>query len=385
MLNILTVSRYDEVEKECDRISPITNSQIEVLMDSAAYYDKKYTGDLDSITDLYNPEQESPFRDHPQPVGSPVKSAHRNQDTPVKSANTDSHKKALHQSPLSSVEKRGLKTKQLRLETKELNGDQSDENCESVIDPSNQMDKQSMSPSEGITPVTNKPDNEWLKFKPMEITESSLDSEGLEKDRSKSLEWELERSLFVPRFESGSNNYKLYFGPTNMYMFLVYFYSIYERVVKAYELVDSKIQQDFHDDFSKQGWASKYGNRRQLLVEERFQYFIKAVYTTMCFSNSLDTNKYEDLSRELLGNEAYLLFQMDKIVNNCAKHLTQFNLDASCTISKKLFLRFEALEDKHESQYLANFYYASSQNSESTSNSTVGTKSSKMAAGGAAL
>lgn len=41
----------------------------------------------------------------------------------------------------------------------------------------------------------------------------------------------------------------------------------------------------------------------------------------MTQGNVLDTNKYEDVARELLGNEAYLLFQVDKLVNNCVKHL----------------------------------------------------------------
>jgi hypothetical protein len=37
----------------------------------------------------------------------------------------------------------------------------------------------------------------------------------------------------------------------------------------------------------------------------------------MSQGNVLDANKYEDVARELLGAEAYLLFQMDKLVNNC--------------------------------------------------------------------
>ena len=41
----------------------------------------------------------------------------------------------------------------------------------------------------------------------------------------------------------------------------------------------------------------------------------------MCYSNILDAHKYEDVARELLGNEAYLLFQVDKLVNHCTKHL----------------------------------------------------------------
>lgn len=35
---------------------------------------------------------------------------------------------------------------------------------------------------------------------------------------------------------------------------------------------------------------------------------IKAILTAITNSNILDTNKYEDVGRELLGNEAYLLF-----------------------------------------------------------------------------
>ena len=44
----------------------------------------------------------------------------------------------------------------------------------------------------------------------------------------------------------------------------------------------------------------------------------------MSGSNILDTNKYEDIARELLGNEAYLLFQVDKLVNHCSKQLSSF-------------------------------------------------------------
>jgi hypothetical protein len=47
--------------------------------------------------------------------------------------------------------------------------------------------------------------------------------------------------------------------------------------------------------------------------------FVSSIVTTMNQTNVLDTNKYEDLARELLGNEAYLLFQIDKLINNCIK------------------------------------------------------------------
>ena len=32
------------------------------------------------------------------------------------------------------------------------------------------------------------------------------------------------------------------YGSLNIYMFILYFYSIYERLLKAYDLVDAKVQ-----------------------------------------------------------------------------------------------------------------------------------------------
>lgn len=41
-------------------------------------------------------------------------------------------------------------------------------------------------------------------------------------------------------------------------MFVTYFYSVYERVILAKDLVKRKVDQDFLDDFSKQEWSSKF-------------------------------------------------------------------------------------------------------------------------------
>jgi histone deacetylase complex regulatory component SIN3 len=74
------------------------------------------------------------------------------------------------------------------------------------------------------------------------------------------------------------------------------------------------------------------------LIDERFQYLIKAVYTVISQSNNIDTTKYEDIARELLGNEAYLLFQVDRLVNQCTKHISLLQSDSSYKISKKLYV-----------------------------------------------
>lgn len=71
----------------------------------------------------------------------------------------------------------------------------------------------------------------------------------------------------MPKF---INKYKLYLCPVNVYQFMTYFYSIYERVLMAQDLVRRKVEQDFFDDFSKKEWSSKFEDKMQSLIEERF-------------------------------------------------------------------------------------------------------------------
>tara|TARA_B110000285_G_C15009291_1_gene555559 strand:- start:225 stop:932 length:708 start_codon:yes stop_codon:yes gene_type:complete len=145
-------------------------------------------------------------------------------------------------------------------------------------------------------------------------------------------------------------------------MFITFFYSVYERILKARQLVRSKVELDFKDDFSKREWSIKFESKQQALIDERFQYLVKGIFTAMCAPGGiLDGGKYEDVARELLGSEAYLLFLVDKLVNHCTKHLTLFNGDESCRASQRLFKAFEANECKSESQYLANFYQISNE------------------------
>ena len=48
------------------------------------------------------------------------------------------------------------------------------------------------------------------------------------------------------------------YGPLNIFMFMTYFYSIYERIVRAKQLVRNKVEQDFKDDFSQKEWSVKF-------------------------------------------------------------------------------------------------------------------------------
>jgi hypothetical protein len=73
-------------------------------------------------------------------------------------------------------------------------------------------------------------------------------------------------SIFIPKFvqnkeETPEDQYKLYYGPSNAFMFITFFYSVYERILKAQQLVKSKVEQDFKDDFSKREWSIKFQSK----------------------------------------------------------------------------------------------------------------------------
>lgn len=71
------------------------------------------------------------------------------------------------------------------------------------------------------------------------------------------------------------------YGSLNIYMFICYFYSIYERLLKAQDLVKAKVEQDFIDDFSLKDWSQKFDKRIQNIIDERFQYLVKAIVSSL--------------------------------------------------------------------------------------------------------
>ena len=58
---------------------------------------------------------------------------------------------------------------------------------------------------------------------------------------------DLSQSIFIPAYirkaeEPEENQYRLYYGPSNAFMFLFLFYSVYERILKAQTLVKRKVE-----------------------------------------------------------------------------------------------------------------------------------------------
>lgn len=55
-----------------------------------------------------------------------------------------------------------------------------------------------------------------------------------------------ENPLFMPYYKS---NYKLLYGTQHHYIFLRYFYTVYERLIKAKDVIEAKVS----EDLAKQG------------------------------------------------------------------------------------------------------------------------------------
>lgn len=55
-----------------------------------------------------------------------------------------------------------------------------------------------------------------------------------------------------------------------------------------------------------------YKQRHFEFKAERFEVFLAGALSAI--SQTIDTNKYEDFARALLGNKAYLMFAFDKLI-----------------------------------------------------------------------
>lgn len=111
--------------------------------------------------------------------------------------------------------------------------------------------------------------------------------------------------LYLPHFPSDkAEDYSLLYAPSNIFIFLTFFHSIYERVLKGKELIMEKIEQDITEmSIDDQKMVSK---NKDMFFKERYEHLLKGIYaTTTSVSglpttsslNIMDHNKYEDFAR----------------------------------------------------------------------------------------
>lgn len=168
-------------------------------------------------------------------------------------------------------------------------------------------------------------------------------------DPLKAFKKDADEAMFLPFYSQKADpveNYSLLYAPSNVFIFLKLFYSLYERVLYAQTLVREKINQDLAEmslqDKIKFGICdedSPNGQPDQQLLNdifyrERYEYLLKGIFATTTQvssqaqssafpgigythgpANLMDHHKYEDFGRQLLGKNAFLLFQIDKIIS----------------------------------------------------------------------
>ena len=173
----------------------------------------------------------------------------------------------------------------------------------------------------------------------MEIDDNSLsdilqDPMTLKKDNS-----------FVAYLPLLRDNQVMY-SPSTIYCFMRFFYDIYERLLKV-KLILSQIGKD--EEFQKIE-LGRYKFEEN--VENEYLAFLKVV--CMLLRNTYDANKVEDKCRSLLGNDSYVFFTFDKLVNNAAKSLHALANDDSTAKAAALYSKFSKLK-LNEEMYWAEF------------------------------
>lgn len=99
------------------------------------------------------------------------------------------------------------------------------------------------------------------------------------------------------------------------------FYTIYERLIKAKDLIAAQVEEDI----------LKYESLRPSIEQiklERFDVFLGGILSSI--AGVMESNKYEDFTRSLFGNQAYFLFLFDKLITGTVKNLLNFANEDAC-------------------------------------------------------
>ena len=126
------------------------------------------------------------------------------------------------------------------------------------------------------------------------------------------------------------DHYQLFYGPGYIFMFIKFFYAIYERVLKAKDLILEKIHQDLsemsHNEKVQAGISDQETGElnnhivHEIFFKERYEHLLKGIFATTTqqiysgntgaaqggggghhlYSHNhhlMDHNKYEDFAR----------------------------------------------------------------------------------------
>ena len=119
--------------------------------------------------------------------------------------------------------------------------------------------------------------------------------------------------LFLPK--STNENMVLY-GTVNFYSFFRNFHCLYERIIKAMNLAERGLEEQLERNPKLQTAYKVLSNeKKESLINERYeQIFIRGLRSAL--RGDIDSTRYEDFCRYLLGSQSYLMFSIDKLVNS---------------------------------------------------------------------
>lgn len=109
---------------------------------------------------------------------------------------------------------------------------------------------------------------------------------------------QVKEALFLPHFFDSGNEEgcALLYAPSNVFMFLKFFYAIYERILKAKDLINEKINQDLAEmsfqDKVAAGICEEDAKEDQsdfkpikqevmdIFFRERYEFLLKGIFAT---------------------------------------------------------------------------------------------------------
>eukprot|EP00825_Cyclidium_porcatum_P041047 TRINITY_DN530_c0_g1_i6.p2 TRINITY_DN530_c0_g1~~TRINITY_DN530_c0_g1_i6.p2 ORF type:complete len:223 (+),score=43.27 TRINITY_DN530_c0_g1_i6:283-951(+) len=149
----------------------------------------------------------------------------------------------------------------------------------------------------------------------------------------------------------GKDKYLVFYGSKNIYTFLRFFYVLYERLLKAYEIAY------LFEDSEKISQLKT--EEKEKISKDRYALFKLVIINSFKLK---DQTKAEDYLRCIFGKSAYLLFTIDKLLQNMFKFLQvmvtdQLSLklieeyvDMNKLQKKKIFEQYQWIEDPYYSK-----------------------------------
>jgi histone deacetylase complex regulatory component SIN3 len=142
-------------------------------------------------------------------------------------------------------------------------------------------------------------------------------------------------------------NNKVMYCTQNLYYFIRFFYDIYERLIK-FKFILSQGGKEY--EYKK----LEFGNYDfDPSVEDDYQGFLRIL--CLLLKNGIEISKFEDKCRALIGNDSYVFFTFDKLINYSAKALHSLSTDDLSNKSLPLMQKY--LKPRiNEEMYLADFF-----------------------------